>query len=211
MVVDNDVDKVEIKAVTADVAASVTGTGTVNLTVGENTVKVVVTAQSGTKRTYEILISRQAPTLPDPEPTVPDPTIAGTKYTLGTYITGIAPETALADFVANLGVANGSVEVRDASGKSRADGIICSGDKVIIYKTDGSEYLTYDAVIYGDMNGDGRVTTVDLFMGQRHILSSYTLTDARLAAADINKDGKVTTVDLFMGQRHILGTYTITQ
>ena len=208
---ESDVENVVIKATTADVAASVAGTGTIPLNYGDNSVNVTVTAQSGTKRVYNIMISRRQPTEPNPNPSVPDPVIAGSKYTVGTYITGIAPETAVADFIADLGVTNGSVEVRDAQGVSRAEGHICSGDKIIIYKTDGSEYLSYDAVIYGDVNGDGKITTVDLFMGQRHVLGTYTLTDARLEAADINKDGKISTVDLFMGQRHILGTYTIEQ
>ena len=88
---------------------------------------------------------------------------------------------------------------------------LTAGDKVIIYKADGTVYLTYEIVIYGDINADGKITTVDLFMGQRHILDTFELSGARLEASDINKDGKLTTVDLFMGQRHILGTYTITQ
>ncbi len=209
LVVESDVEKVEVKAKTADVAASVTGTGSFSLNYGDNTVSVTVTAQSGTKRTYTIIISRQQPA--DPGTTPPTPVISGTNYTVGTYITGIAPETAVADFIAKLGVENGSVEIRDSQGTSRIEGHICSGDQVIIYKTDGTEYLSYNTVVYGDINGDGKITTVDLFMGQRQVLGSYTLTDARLEAADINKDGKISTVDLFMGQKHILGTYTIQQ
>ena len=208
LVVSSETDKVVINATPADSNAKVTGTGVIPLNYGDNKVTVTVTAQSGTKRNYTIDISRQQPST---TPEVTDPNINGTKYTLATYITGVAPETAVADFIANLGISNGSVEVKDASGVARSSGIVCSGDNVIIYKADGTVYLTYEVVIYGDINADGKITTVDLFMGQRIILGTYSLTGSRLCASDVNKDGKLTTVDLFMGQRHILGTYTITQ
>ncbi len=209
LVVSSNTEKVVINATPADSNATVTGTGIIPVNYGDNTLNITVTAQSGTKCIYTIVVSRQSP--PGVTPEVVNPSITGTTYTLGTYVTGIAPETAVNSFIATLGIANGSVEVKDANGATRTSGNICSGDQVIIYKTDGSVYLTYYAVIYGDMNADGKITTVDLFMGQRHILGTYTLSGARLTAADVNKDGKLSSVDLFMGQRHILGTYTIVQ
>ena len=209
LVVSSDTEKVVINATPADSNATVTGTGIIPLNYGDNTLNITVTAQSGTKCIYTIVVSRQAPAGTTPE--VVNPSVTGTTYTLGTYVTGIAPETEVNSFISTLGIANGSVEIKDANGAVRTSGNVCSGDQVIIYKTDGSVYLTYYAVIYGDMNADGKITAVDLFMGQRHILGTYTLEGARLAAADVNKDGKLTAVDLFMGQRHILGTYTIVQ
>ena len=208
LVVSSETEKVVINATPADSNAKVSGTGVIPLNYGDNKITVTVTAQSGTKRDYTIDISRQQPSS-SPENTTP--TISGTKYTLATYITGVAPETAVSDFITNLGISNGSVEVKDASGVTRTSGHVCSGDNVIIYKADSTVYLTYEVVIYGDINADGKITTVDLFMGQRIILGTYSLTGSRLCASDVNKDGKLTTVDLFMGQRHILGTYTITQ
>ena len=207
LVVASDTDKVVINATPADSNASVSGTGVISLNPGDNTVYITVTAQSGTKCTYTIVISRQYPTGNDPTA----PSITGTTYTLSTYITGVSPETAVSSFISTLGISNGSVEVKDAAGTTRASGNVCSGDKVIIYRADGTVYLSYEVVIYGDANGDGKITTVDLFMGQRHILGTYALSGPRLCATDVNKDGYLTTVDLFMGQRHILGTYTITQ
>lgn len=69
-----------ITAATEDARASLTGTGTRTLKVGKNTFNVVVTAESGAKRTYTIVVNRaaaeqpqqpQQPT-PQPEPT-PEP------------------------------------------------------------------------------------------------------------------------------------------
>ena len=72
-------------------------------------------------------------------------------------------------------------------------------------------FLSYETVIYGDINGDGKISTSDLSMGHRYVLGTYSLAGARLEAADINRDGKVSTADLAMGHRHVLNTYTINQ
>ena len=66
-----------ISAKAEDASASVSGTGNVSLKVGKNSFNVIVTAQSGAKRTYTIVVNRpsqntgttqQQPTTPAPEP-----------------------------------------------------------------------------------------------------------------------------------------------
>ena len=54
-----DTENVEVYAEAQDSNATVTGTGTVNLQEGENTVNVVVTAEDGTTKTYTIIITRE--------------------------------------------------------------------------------------------------------------------------------------------------------
>lgn len=66
-----DVTKVVVSAKTSNAKAvieSVTGDGTVNLKVGENTIKIVVKAENGVKATYTIVVTRksQESTPPDP-------------------------------------------------------------------------------------------------------------------------------------------------
>ncbi|MDP3306405.1 MAG: cadherin-like beta sandwich domain-containing protein [Erysipelotrichaceae bacterium] len=53
-----DSSSINIAAVTADGKATVSGTGTRNLAYGKNTLGVVVTAESGAKKTYNVVISR---------------------------------------------------------------------------------------------------------------------------------------------------------
>ena len=58
-----DVTKVVVSAKTSSSKAtieSVTGNGTVKLNVGENTIKIVVKAENGTKATYTIVVTRKA-------------------------------------------------------------------------------------------------------------------------------------------------------
>ena len=55
-----DTESVEVYAEAQDSNATISGTGTVNLQEGENTVNVVVTAEDGTTKTYTIIITREA-------------------------------------------------------------------------------------------------------------------------------------------------------
>ncbi|MCH1942800.1 cadherin-like beta sandwich domain-containing protein [Holdemania massiliensis] len=60
--VENSVSQLTISAEPTDTRATVTGSGVHNLTVGTNTIEVGVTAEDGTtKKTYTIVVTRQAP------------------------------------------------------------------------------------------------------------------------------------------------------
>ena len=208
LVVDYEVTSINIRATAMSNQSEISGTGTRNLNVGDNTVRVVVTAKTGTQNTYKITVSRREEQSASPDN--PPPVIAG-DYTVGEYITGISPKTTVSTFIEKLGVRNGTARVFDANSNEKSgDALIGSGDRVTVYRGN-DKFAFYETVVYGDINGDGRIASVDLFMGQRYIFGTYELSGARREAADINHDGNVRTVDLFMGQRHIFGTYTIEQ
>lgn len=57
----------------------------------------------------------------------------------------------------------------------------------------------------GDVNGDGKISTIDIVKVQRIIVGLDPLTDANLMLADVNGDGKVSTIDIVKIQRHIVG------
>ena len=69
----------------------------------------------------------------------------------------------------------------------------------------------YDVVIYGDINGDGKISVVDLVMMQKQILGTSQLSGAYAAAADISRDGKVSVKDLVLLQKHIINAAQIEQ
>ena len=52
-----------------------------------------------------------------------------------------------------------------------------------------------DNILYGDVNGDGKITAKDSLMTQRYAIKLATLTADQLKAADVDKDNKVTTKD----------------
>ena len=72
--------------------------------------------------------------------------------------------------------------------------------------------LEYYFVLYGDVNGDGRINSIDLLVLQRHILEIEKIEGVAYKAGNINKNGnKPTSVDLLLIQRHILGLKIIEQ
>lgn len=61
----------------------------------------------------------------------------------------------------------------------------------------------------GDLNGDGKITALDIVKAQRIIVGLDGLDSNVLAVADVNQDGKVTALDIVKIQRHIVGLETI--
>lgn len=59
-------------------------------------------------------------------------------------------------------------------------------------------------VIYGDINGDGEINTLDVAALKRHVLKTNLLTGDALKAADVNLDGNVDTLDLSILKRYVL-------
>ena len=91
------------------------------------------------------------------------------------------------------------------------DAIIGTGNKIQV-KEDGKILKEYQIILYGDVNGDGKINSVDLLVLQRHILEIETLDDIYQKSANIRKnENKPSSVDLLLIQRHILGLQIIKQ
>ena len=89
--------------------------------------------------------------------------------------------------------------------------IVGTGTKIQV-KENGVILREYTIILYGDVNGDGRINSVDLLVLQRHILEIQPIDDIYRKAANIRKNGKKpTSVDLLLIQRHILGLQIIEQ
>lgn len=92
---------------------------------------------------------------------------------------------------------------------NKASGNVGTGDTLVI--SNGSTTKSYKVVIYGDNNGDGKTSIVDLLRVQKDILGSSSLSTYDRKASDTNRDGKVDVVDLLRVQKQILGNSTIEQ
>lgn len=207
--VTTETTEVTITAATNGKEATVTGTGTVSLKTGENLLPVTVTATSGATRTYilSVFCEAQIPDdPPDDPPTTTTTAITGTTYHIGDAVTGVEPGTATADFIAALAVTDGTAKVLAADGSTeKTEGTIATGDTLNVYDNDGKVCITLPVLIYGDVNGDGKISTIDLRMIQKHILGTAAMEGLPLTAADVNGDGKASTIDLRMIQKYILG------
>ena len=71
---------------------------------------------------------------------------------------------------------------------NKASGNVGTGDTLVI--SNGTTTKSYKIIIYGDNNGDGKVSVVDLLRVQKDILGSSSMSSYDKKASDINKDGK---------------------
>ena len=226
LIVDNDVTGIDVSASAADTNASVSGRGSHELSVGDNKINIIVTAEDGTTKTYTISVVRKK--AENPEPVKPDNGNNNNNNGSGEndgfssnlnvdndngIVTGVGVGSSVESILNGITYTNGCYgKLLNSSGSEcAADDTVATGNKLVIYKKDGSIYAQYDVVIYGDVNGDGRITSMDMLYIKRHILYIKTLSGAYLLAADTNKDSDVTSMDMLYIKRHILDIKYIQQ
>ena len=107
------------------------------------------------------------------------------------------------------------IQIVDKTGKIlQNQDLVGTGSKVQIFMNTDVQTLVaeYEIIIYGDVDGNGKINSVDLLKLQRHILEIEELDFLSQKAGNINKNGKKpTSVDLLLIQRHILGLKQIVQ
>lgn len=104
------------------------------------------------------------------------------------------------------------IEIYNSKGKKlEKNETIGTGSK-IRFLENGKVKMEYKVVIYGDVNGDGKINSIDLLVLQRHILEIEQLQGPFLLAGNINKNGKnPSSIDSLLIQRHILELKLIEQ
>lgn len=85
------------------------------------------------------------------------------------------------------------------------DQLVGTGSKIRLVDQDGKIKMEYEIIIYGDVNGDGKINALDLLILQRHIIEIEKLNGVYIKAGNINKNGKnPSAFDMLLIQRHIL-------
>ena len=210
LVVDNSVGSVTVSAAALVKTSTVSGTGSYNLNVGNNTIQVVCKSQSGSARTYTITIYRNSSGTTGGEVVNTNAGFTSTVYSVGTYITGIQPGTDTATLLAGLSSSN-TVRILDASGNEKS-GTVVTGDSVAVYDASGNMLASTKVVIYGDVNGDGRISILDMICMNRYITGKSSLNGVYLEAADANRKGDGATIlDMIAMNNHIIGRKNINQ
>ena len=201
LIVGNEVSSVRVSATPVVSKSTVSGTGTITLKVGENPIYINCKSESGDIKTYTLNVIREAGA---EQPDVPQNyTLTSDKYTIGTYITGVAPEMKATDFLTGFQCEGGTLKVLTAEGAEQT-GAVGTGNKLAIY-VDGALVATKEIVVRGDISGDGEITIADLVRVNRHTLNISLLNGIQLLAADVNNNGSVNIQDLVLINRHILG------
>lgn len=208
LIVGNEVSSITVSAASVVSKSKVSGTGTLNLKVGTNTYSINCKSESGETKTYTLTVVREAATT---QPDVSQKyTLTSDKYTIGTYITGVAPQTSAADFLKGLRCEGATVKVLTSAGAEHT-GIVATGNKLAVYVNE-TLVATKDIVIYGDVNGDGKITMSDLLSINRHVINTIRLKGVYLEAGDVNRKGDGATMsDLLAINRHVIGTIMIEQ
>lgn len=231
LVVPNNVDNIKVSASAIDSQASISGTGKINLKVGSNSIDIIVTAKNGDKRTYKLNVVRKAQeNIPQPPTDTTKPAQSqnptqptggnqsgGQTYTTSypilnnVYITGISVGTSAEVLKKQFSLSNCNIEVYNSDGNTKNVGLVGTGSVVKITDNSGKVIKEYICLIYGDVNGDGVISIVDMLYQKREILGISKLSGVKTMAADVNKKDGISLLDMLYVKRHILGIANISQ
>lgn len=230
---EENVTSLKISATTVNSKAIVSGTGSIAINSAKQSIVVSVMAENGAVRDYVINVKRNVtPANPDkpvdPKPTPspspspspsPEPKVITIKEVLDKvkvkydekYFYGYEVNTKIEKIVSDIKNVDKNITVTsyNKEGKVKNSGIIASGDKITI-KT-SKEEKSYVIVIYGDVNGDGKISSVDYVLIKNHIMKTNLLSEEQLVFADVNKDKKASSVDYVLIKNHIMNISKIVQ
>ncbi len=213
VVVDADTQSVEIAATKVNKAATIEGVGSVSIPNDKQTIDITVTAGNGDKRIYKINISKKAKEVTNETPALDISEILRVLNINndGTYIYGYELNTDASKIIKSITDKENKATViyTNKDNQEKKNGIIASGDKIKI-KTPREE-KTYTIVIYGDVNGDGKIAATDYVAIKNHIMDIKKLSDFELLCADVNHDKKVAATDYVAIKNHIMDIKKIMQ
>ncbi|MBO5070763.1 MAG: cadherin-like beta sandwich domain-containing protein [Roseburia sp.] len=209
LVVGSDVSSIRVAAKAVASTSGIAGTGDYSLNYGNNTITVTCTSQSGAARVYTITVARQEPPVSGNTIPVAEGATITTDYPIGTYLTGVLPETGADTLLAGITAVNCQAKLLAADGTENT-GRVGTGNRLAIYVND-TLVKEYEVVIYGDINGDGKISNVDFVLLQKQILGITLQSGSYLEAANTSRDGGVSNKDFVILQKHILNISQIVQ
>ena len=133
-------------------------------------------------------------------------------YVEGNEISGLENKNNTVDKILNKIKTNSLVEIYNSKGSKISGNELVGTGSVIKVLNNKDLIMEYNVIMYGDVNGDGKINSVDLLVLQRHILEIEKFSGVFLKAGNIRKNGRnPSSVDLLLIQRHILGLQNIVQ
>ena len=170
----------------------------VNLKLGAN----IITIKQNNK-TYTINVNRLNPEVDYILNNI------GIKYD-DKYISGIDINSSIESFISNVNKIDDStiVSIKDKNGNIK-ETTFATGDIVTIQNS--IEEKTFEILIYGDINGDGKIDKLDASAILRSYYNYATYEGVYKEASDINKDGKIDKLDVLAVLRDYYGYAKISQ
>lgn len=170
----------------------------VNLKLGVNTITI-----KQSNKTYTIDVTRLNPEVNYILNNV------GIKYD-DKYMSGISINSSINSFISNVLKidSSASVLVKDQKGNNK-NTTFATGDKVTV--KNGMEEKSFEILIYGDINGDGKIDKLDALAILREYYNYANYEGVYKEASDINKDGKIDKLDVLAVLRDYYGYAKISQ
>ena len=198
-----DIDKIKISYEFEDNTASSDASRDVDLMVGENIIKINVTAEDSSSKIYVLKIVRDNISV--------DKVLSssGIKYN-NNYVYGIKLNTSTDSLISNIKKIDDSLSVRvtDKDGNNK-NATFVTGDNIIIKSLNTEK--KYSIVIYGDVNADGVIDKLDYLAILREYYGYTKYSGVYKEAADVNRDGKIDKLDYLAVLRDYYGYAKISQ
>ena len=188
--------------------AKVTGTGNLTLTGDKTKFDIIVTAENGDVKTYELTIEKSS----TGNISVGEVLAGASVKHDDTYLFGFDIGTDANVLKNKLYTANDKaiVNIKNSNGDDKNSGALATGDTVTI--TSNSETKTFTVIIYGDLTGDGIVNSADLLRMRQHLIGTKPLNDVYLKAGNVIKtDNVINSADLLRMRQHLLNKAKIEQ
>ncbi len=152
------------------------------------------------------------------EPEIPLPDYCGEDDYIATdfniqdqVIMGVLPNTKAQHFLYRIKVKD-SKNTSELIGKdgAAAIGSVATGMKLNI--KDGSETLSsYTVIVFGDVNGDGTISAVDLLYQKQKLMGKISLSHDAELASNVNHDDTINSADLLSTKQALLGLSEVDQ
>lgn len=136
------------------------------------------------------------------------PKVESSAYNIKQWgVSGVVPGTSQKKLLAGL-TSEATLSVVSVKGTPLENEVGTGAFVRVTYKS-GTAFFDLPIVIYGDLDGNGKIDTNDVRELQSHLAHATLLTGARLRAADIDRDGAVSDTDLLFLIRAIHGDEAI--
>ncbi|MFA9465658.1 MAG: SH3 domain-containing protein [Velocimicrobium sp.] len=225
LIINSADSNVNITAEPYETTSTVTGVGDIKLAEGMSIVNITVTAQNGLARTYQLSISKSGgsesggngesteitESTESTESTDSAESTDGADLTdtIGAYtvtngyLTGVSQMIEVETLLSKMDIADANVKVYQ-SDKEITSGYVGTGSMIRIRDTSDQVLEEYTILIYGDINGDGKISIADLLKMQKVILGLEQVDGVYSMATDANQDGKTSIADLLKIQKTLL-------
>lgn len=129
------------------------------------------------------------------------------------YVSGFALGSDISTLSAALSSV-GAVTITNASGNVITSGKVATGQTITVTiqdKTIGTSTYAMQVIIYGDVNGDGKISALDYVKIRNKLDNKTNLNSYETKGADVNKDGRISAIDYVKIRNQLDGRSSISQ